>query len=68
MVWSNLIFGSRTLHNVCKAYANFFNAISTFFEPTTPTNIITNDTILTQYIIKQVIKKIRQKVEAAVQK
>ena len=48
MVWINLIVGYHALHNVS-------NYIATFFEPTSPTNIITNETIITQYSIKQVI-------------
>ena len=52
MVWSNLIVGSYDLYNVSKAYANIFNAIITFVAPTPPTNIIINETILTQYNIK----------------
>ena len=53
MVWSNMIFVSHSLHNVAKAYANVVNSIATFVDPTPQTNIITNDTILTQYSIKQ---------------
>ena len=34
MGWINLIMGSRALHNVSKAYANVFNSITTFVEPT----------------------------------
>ena len=67
MVWSNNIFGDHVLHNFVKAYVNVFNAITTFVEPTPPTNIITNETILTQYITKQGIKFIGQKLKASVQ-
>ena len=50
----NLIFGSHALiHNIVKAFVNVVNATSTFFGPTPPTNIVKNETILTQYIIKQ---------------
>ena len=42
MSWNNLIFGSHALHSVEKYYVNIVNAISTFVEPTTQTNIITN--------------------------
>ena len=48
MVCSNPIIGTRDLHNVSMAYVNDVNAINTFVEPTPPTNIITNYTILTQ--------------------
>ena len=67
MVWSNNIFGDHVLHNFVKAYVNVFNAITTFVEPTPPTNIITNETILTQYITKQGIKFIGQKLKVSVQ-
>ena len=50
---NNLIFGSHALHNIAKAYVNVINYITTFVEPNLPTNIITNETILTQYSIKQ---------------
>ena len=53
MGWSNLIVGYHDLHNVSKAYVNVVNTIATFVEPTTPNNIITKETILTQYSIKQ---------------
>ena len=56
MGWSNLIVGSLALHNVAKAYINAVNNITTFVEPNPPTNIITNENILTQYSIKQGIK------------
>ena len=58
MVWSNLVVGYHALHNFAKTYVNIVNAIATFVEPTHPTKIITNETILNQYIIKQGIKKI----------
>ena len=48
----NLIVGSHDLHNVVKSYVNIVNAIVAFVEPTPPTNIITNETILTQKILK----------------
>ena len=53
MVWSNLFFCSHALHNFTNAYVNDANDITTFVEPTPPTNIIKNKTILTQYSIKQ---------------
>ena len=56
MGWINLIVGSCSLHDVTKTYANVVNDIATFVEPTQQTNIITNDTILTQYSIKQRLK------------
>ena len=65
---NNLIVGSNELNIVTKAYVNVFNSIATFFKPTPPTNIITNDTILTQYRINQGIKVIGQKGESAVLK
>ena len=68
MGWNKLIVGSHALYSVVKAYVKVFNVIATFFEPTPPTNIITNDTILTQYSIKQVLNVIGKKGDAAVQK
>ena len=68
MGWSNLIFGSRDLNNVTKAYVNVTNATSTFVEPTPQTNTITNYTIITQYSIKKGPKFSGQKGEAAVKK
>ena len=53
MGWINLVGGHHAFHNVAKTYANIINAIATFVEPTPPTNIITNETFLTQYSIKQ---------------
>ena len=47
---NNLIVGSLALHNVEKIYANVVNYIAIFL-PTPQTNIITNETILTQYSI-----------------
>ena len=57
VVWINLIVGSYALHNVTKAYENVVNSIATFVQSTPPTNIITNETNLTQYSIKQGLKK-----------
>ena len=68
MGWSNLIFGSNEIHSVSKAYVNVVNAITSFVKPIPPTNIITNETILTQYRIKQGLKVFGKKGEAAVQK
>ena len=56
MEWNNLIFGSNELHSIERAYVNVVNAISFLFKTTPPTNIITNNTILTQYSIKHGIK------------
>ena len=42
MGWNDLIFGSHSLQSVAKAYADAVNYISTFIEPTPPTNIIKN--------------------------
>ena len=50
---NNLTVGSHDHHSVVKYYANDVNNIANFVEPTTPTNIITNNTILNQYSIKQ---------------
>ena len=66
--WSNLIVGARALYNVAKAYVNVLNDIATFVEPTPPTNIILNETILTQCSINQGIQILVQKGEAAVRK
>ena len=68
MGWNNLIVGSNEIHGVAKAYVNVVNAITSFVKPTPPTNIITNETILNQYSIKQGIKVFGKKGEAAVQK
>ena len=56
MGWSNLIVGSHVLQNVANAYVDVVNDIATFVEPTPPTNIIKNETTLTQYSIKQEMK------------
>ena len=56
MGWNHLIFVSNELHSVAKSYFNIVSTISTFVKPTTPTNIITNDTILTKYSSNQGIK------------
>ena len=68
MGWKNLIVGSNEIHSVAKAYVNVVNAITSFVKPTPPTNIITNDTILTQYSTKQVLKVFVKKGEDEVQK
>ena len=62
----NLIIGSNELHSVAKAYIDVVNAITSFVKPTTPTNIITNETILNQYSIKQGLKVFGEKGEATV--
>ena len=66
MGWNNLIVGSNEIHSVTKAYISLVNAITYFVKPTPPTNIITNETILTQYSIKQGIKVFGKKGDAAV--
>ena len=53
MGWSNPIVGDCALHKFSKTYVNVVNTITTFIELTTPTTIITNDTILTQYSINR---------------
>ena len=68
MVCNNLIVFSHALHNVTKANVNILNAIFIFVDPNTPTNIITNDTTLTQYIIKQGLKGFVKKGEATLRK
>ena len=68
MGWINLIVGAHALHNFAKAYANVINDTTTFVEPNPPTNIITNESFLTQYSIKQGLKVFAQKGEASVQK
>ena len=68
MGWSNLIVGAHELYNFNMAYVNVINTIATFVEPTSPTKIITYETILTQYIIKQGLQIFRQKVKAALRK
>ena len=67
MGWNNLIIGSNEIHIVAKAYINAVNAITYFIKPTPPTIIITNETILTQYRIKQLLKVFVKKGKAAVQ-
>ena len=54
------------VHSVAKSYINVVNAITSFVKPTPPTNIITKETILTQYIIKQGLDVFGNKFEAAV--
>ena len=56
MGWINMIFGACALHNVATAYVNVINTTANFVEPTTPINLITNKTILTQYSIMQGLK------------
>ena len=68
MGWSNLIVGFHALHIVAKSYVNIVNAIVAFVEPTPPTNIIKNKTILTKYSIKGGLKGFVKKGEAALQK
>ena len=66
MGWNNLIVGSNEIHSVEKSNINVVNAITYFVKPTPPTNIITNETILNQYSIKQGLKVFGNKGEAAV--
>ena len=68
MEWNNLIVGSNELYSVSKSYSTIVNDIDNFVKPTPPTNIITNETIIIQYIIKQVLKVFGKKDEAAVRK
>ena len=68
MVWNNLIVVYYALHNVVKSYVKVVNSIINFFEPTIPTNNITNETIPIYYIIKQGLKLFFEKYEASVQK
>ena len=68
MGWNNLIVGSNEIHSVGKAYINVVNDITSFVKPTPPTSIITNETILTQYSINQVLKVFGKKFEAVVRK
>ena len=60
-------FGSNELHIVAKAYVNVVNVIDILFKPTPQTNIVTKDTVLTQYRINQGLKVFGIKVKAAVQ-
>ena len=68
MVCNYLIYVSHTLHSVVNAYANVVNTILTFVDTTPTTNIITNETILAQYNIIQLLKVFVKKVKAAVWK
>ena len=68
MVWIKPIVGACDLHNVVMVYINVFNTIATIIEPTPPTKIITNENILTQYIIKQGLQIFGKKGEVIVQK
>ena len=68
MGWNNLIVGSNELHSVAKNYVNVANAIATFVKPNPPNNTITNETILTQYIIKKGLKDFGKKGKASVLK
>ena len=61
----NLIVGSNKIHSVAKSYVNVVKYIANFVKPTPPINIITNETILTQYSIKQEPKVFGKKGEAA---
>ena len=60
----NLIIESNGIHSVTKSYVSVVNAISAFAKHTTPTNIITNETIMTQCSIKQGLKVFGKKGEA----
>ena len=66
MGWKNLIIVSNELHSVEKSYVNVVSAIATFVEPVPPTNIITNETILTKYNIKYGLKVYGKKSEDVV--
>ena len=63
---NSLIVDSNELHSVTNAYIKVVNNIATFARPTPPTNIITNDTTMTQYSIKKGIGLFGKKVKAAV--
>ena len=68
MVWIKPIVGACDLHNVVMVYIKVVNTIANIIEPTPPTKIITNENILTQYIIKQGLLIFGQKGEVIVQK
>ena len=68
MGWNNIIVVSNKLHIVAKSCANVVDYISNYVKPTPPTNIVTNDTILNQYIIKHGLKVFGNNGEAGVQK
>ena len=68
MGWNNLILDSNEIHSVAKAYVNVVNGIATFIGPIPPTNINTNEIILTQYSIKYGLKVFGKKIKTAVQK
>ena len=68
MGWNNLIVGSHEINSVAKAYLNVINAITSFVKPTPPTNIIANETILTQYSINEGLKVFGKKGKSAVRK
>ena len=65
---NGLIVGSNELHSVVEAYFNVLNDIYIFIKQTPTTNIIPNETILTQYSIKQGLKVFGKKGEAEVRK
>ena len=50
------------------SYVNVVNDIAAFVETNPPTNTITSETILTQYIIRQGLKIFGKKGKAEVQK
>ena len=68
MGWNNLIVGYNEIQSVAKAFVNVVNAITSFVKPTPPTNTIANETILTQYSIKQGRKVFGKKGKYALQK
>ena len=68
MIWNNLIVGSNELHRIVKYHLNVPDAISTFVKADPPTNIITDDTILTQYSSNQGLEVFGKKDESVVQK
>ena len=68
MGWNNLIFGPNKVYIISKAYAKIVNTIDNFSNSNPPTNIITNDTIPTQYSINQGLKVSVNKGESVVQK
>ena len=68
MGWRNLTVGARSIHDISMAYINVVKSIATFVEPNPPTNINTNETILTQFNINQVLKIFIQKGKLVVKK
>ena len=68
MGWNYITLRSNELHIFSKSYVKVVNNVATFVKPAPPTIIVTNETILVQYSIKQGLKVFVKKGEAAVQK